>query len=614
MLPDSANGLIVAYVDYTASDANIYVQHLDSLGFLGGEPDDPDCEELAGYLPSEDGFSWPNGATWMWPNPLLPWPTPFMWNSVFGLSWGSARYYWATLKKCERKWGGSCDGFSCTALLFYEGDLNPSTYGASTVNDILLDDDIRDLINQNQLIQYGNPVLKRYVDQLYGPHDPTPIVERLFNNMDSTYVLSIKGSHGAHSIVPYDVCLGPFGTYKIYVYDCNLPNRDDIYIQYDPTFEYWYHSDDPRFSFTEHGLFIKPIELYQKQPTLPIEYGGPVPDYHIVIPTEGAKLGIYDEDEDAFCGFSGDSTINEFDNYGPLFFPGEDSLDWSEAFFIVPNHSLNISLSGVSNTVPTYDFCILRGDKMITFLDIEHSAATDSEKVVLSDTSGQIVFSTNEDDRDFSFEIITMGPMETQLLCQSTGLKADNSGEHIIEWIDSTRQVKVKNTTAITDTYDIRVGIMIGDARDSSVATVNIVELRDNETQRIEVDDWFGDTTSAPIHIRIHRDFESDDVIDVVIDTVVEWMPFDTTGIEEHGSLPQELELYAYPNPFNSAVSIISPANATVEIFDLNGRSVAQLPGGDQIWKPEASVGSGVYLVRAKVGDKEVTKRVVYLK
>jgi hypothetical protein len=31
-------------------------------------------------------------------------------------------------------------------------------------------------------------------------------------------------------------------------------------------------------------------------------------------------------------------------------------------------------------------------------------------------------------------------------------------------------------------------------------------------------------------------------------------------------------------------------------------------------WQPEKSVGSGVYLVRARIGGESVTKRVVYLK
>jgi len=88
---------------------------------------------------------------------------------------------------------------------------------------------------------------------------------------------------------------------------------------------------------------------------------------------------------------------------------------------------------------------------------------------------------------------------------------------------------------------------------------------------------------------------------------------YGASGIGEF-SKPENHHLWIEPNPFNSAVSIISPANARVEIFDLNGRSVANLPGGEQVWKPEPSVGSGIYLVRATVGEQEITKRVVYLK
>jgi len=93
------------------------------------------------------------------------------------------------------------------------------------------------------------------------------------------------------------------------------------------------------------------------------------------------------------------------------------------------------------------------------------------------------------------------------------------------------------------------------------------------------------------------------------------------TGIEEGNiPMPNRLSLSVYPNPFNSAVSISAPGNAIVEIFNINGRCIAEFDGGDQVWKPEASVGSGIYLVRARFdkltdrGEEEVTKRVVYLK
>ena len=114
---------------------------------------------------------------------------------------------------------------------------------------------------------------------------------------------------------------------------------------------------------------------------------------------------------------------------------------------------------------------------------------------------------------------------------------------------------------------------------------------------------------------------------------------------------PSAIEISAYPNPFNSAVTIAvdgvgdgSPVPFDVEIYDVNGRRVAELipPGppltrgeeeksplskgdlGGFIWQPDKSLPSGVYLVRARVGgrgdlaptagDGAATKRIVYLK
>jgi len=122
-------------------------------------------------------------------------------------------------------------------------------------------------------------------------------------------------------------------------------------------------------------------------------------------------------------------------------------------------------------------------------------------------------------------------------------------------------------------------------------------------------------------------------------------------------SFPENISISAYPNPFNSAVSISvetqNLASLQIEIFDLAGRRVAELPspsvplpggeGGDSFshweklaegrmraftWQPAPALPSGVYLVRARFasstgsghpsaqrpGDESVSKRIVYLK
>jgi len=118
-------------------------------------------------------------------------------------------------------------------------------------------------------------------------------------------------------------------------------------------------------------------------------------------------------------------------------------------------------------------------------------------------------------------------------------------------------------------------------------------------------------------------------------------------GIANSGKRPDKISLSAYPTPFNSAVTIslsVIPAtssvipglirNPEIEIYDLNGRIVAEIPAnrsesakpsstfasGAYRWQPDESLGSGVYLVRARFdrlsdrGEESVTKRVVYLK
>ena len=105
-----------------------------------------------------------------------------------------------------------------------------------------------------------------------------------------------------------------------------------------------------------------------------------------------------------------------------------------------------------------------------------------------------------------------------------------------------------------------------------------------------------------------------------------------SVGIDKYISrIPDNLSISIHPNPFNSAVSISAPEGAIVEIFDINGRNVFETPVGDGspvppssrrgdlaptniIWQPSAAISSGVYLVRAKVGDESLSKRVVYLK
>jgi len=122
---------------------------------------------------------------------------------------------------------------------------------------------------------------------------------------------------------------------------------------------------------------------------------------------------------------------------------------------------------------------------------------------------------------------------------------------------------------------------------------------------------------------------------------LTEWLVLSYDGVTEDDiAKPSTPMLSTYPNPFNSTVTIsvgegLVPSR--VEVFDINGRIVEELPspsvplpGGEGrqvllplgegfrmrafVWRPDDNIGSGVYLVRATIGDETTSKRIVYLK
>jgi len=107
--------------------------------------------------------------------------------------------------------------------------------------------------------------------------------------------------------------------------------------------------------------------------------------------------------------------------------------------------------------------------------------------------------------------------------------------------------------------------------------------------------------------------------------------PIEGLNVDENAT-PSEFKLDVSPNPFNSGITISVSGEATlpiqIEIYDINGRKVTGIlanqrdsakpsstdASGACRWTPDKSLGSGIYLVRAKIGDNDIAKRVVYLK
>ncbi|MFP4459956.1 MAG: T9SS type A sorting domain-containing protein [Candidatus Zixiibacteriota bacterium] len=85
---------------------------------------------------------------------------------------------------------------------------------------------------------------------------------------------------------------------------------------------------------------------------------------------------------------------------------------------------------------------------------------------------------------------------------------------------------------------------------------------------------------------------------------------------EEKSTMPEEVAIKAYPNPFNSAITIDRPENRQIQILDIKGNLVDELALGEEKWHPEDDIGSGIYIIhtsREKLGLLR-DRRIIYIK
>ncbi|MFP4460143.1 MAG: C10 family peptidase [Candidatus Zixiibacteriota bacterium] len=81
----------------------------------------------------------------------------------------------------------------------------------------------------------------------------------------------------------------------------------------------------------------------------------------------------------------------------------------------------------------------------------------------------------------------------------------------------------------------------------------------------------------------------------------------------DDAALPEDIDIVISPNPFNGAISIDAPENATIRIFDMNGHLIADI-GDARIWQPDDDISSGNYMIHAETESGVTIVRAVYIK
>jgi len=104
---------------------------------------------------------------------------------------------------------------------------------------------------------------------------------------------------------------------------------------------------------------------------------------------------------------------------------------------------------------------------------------------------------------------------------------------------------------------------------------------------------------------------------------------FDALGVEDSEQtvlIPATAALQAnWPNPFNAGTNIVfdlsQPSKVSLSVFDITGRKVATLVNGSQeagrqmiSWTPDASVSSGVYLLKLQTENTSDMRRIHLVK
>lgn len=81
--------------------------------------------------------------------------------------------------------------------------------------------------------------------------------------------------------------------------------------------------------------------------------------------------------------------------------------------------------------------------------------------------------------------------------------------------------------------------------------------------------------------------------------------------------IPVKHELWSYPNPFNSALSIKTSPNAEIAIYDMSGHLIGRVNAnsiGNAVWRPSPDVSSGLYLISVDVDGRSISRRIAYIR
>jgi PKD repeat protein len=597
------------------------------------------CISDLGFRPFLNGWNYLNYGPEMWPqvhwnqfNYKVLFGTDPTWNSIFPYSfppnyvfpdfllfaeaYGYDYCYinsvttrisiekWLSVIGGDGRWGGSCYGFSTSALLFFDEHFNLNSVFKGydylfQVDDLQLSK-ARNMINKYQIYQSDRNIQDNRENNQITPVSGTiNSIRNSFTNTKQNKVLSfwwkdnLKKWHG-HSVVPYCILTNPANTdiMNLYVYDSSQGNADRktrISINLKDN-SYYY----PVKQITWHNDFITelPVDYALNQPILKsAEINNNFSIFNSVhndlqISKANEVLGYYKDSLYKSVSFGYPLIIIEEFNPNPR--PRGyyvDSGDY-KAFL----DKFESDTTGFSVYTDTLNYFYKRYDASIDQKDVLYFGP-DYFKVVNSDNKKKsfnfmCIFNKPQNEKVLEFNKVEINPQDT-----------------ISFYFSNSNSVSIRTSKSPT-VYYFRTNILTQSLADFYPEKKISIDTR---TTQIFVPFWDNILNKGVV---LKTDNGSNGTIDKTINLN------DITGISV---FKEKLLVSVYPNPSSGVFKIEcgeAVSKAIVSVFDVHGREIATSQITDQYgkWKTEVNITSypkGVYLLRIVTEKKIFEKKLI---
>ena len=609
------------------------------------------------FIPSEDGWSFGNDETNMWP-PL--WWVQFNYQSGFDPItgqpypqeyFGSMRSYnfpdWPlfvevfTTAKCyfntspspvykpssiqrwkdivSFTWSGACSGFSVSSLLSfcYEQDfLNQFPIGTyANLYDLQIDNFRRTVVNQLQKYYNG----KEHTDYNNLRRNMTPretlaeLKELLKDeeiNARYLYTADVNGS-GAHALVPYQLVKesSSSGVYYVYVYDSNHPGDDSKSVILDSVANSWDYND-LGWSGNKGCRLMDEVSTYLQHPSLsPMLEKTPAStligqSYLQIYNTSEADILLTDLNGNSI-GIQDSMVINTLPDGIPII-PITSRYQPPIGYY-VPEDRYTIQLSSFTDSISRFSSF---SDSTVFSFQRYEAQQNQTDKIIL-ETNGMSLLNPDTQTKLSNFKTILIEDNEEKVFdILEYPSEQNDSAFFGVTSFDHLRLVNAgpeKNYT-----LKLHYATTIGQMRFYNSG----VPIPANSAEEI-IPDW--NNLSQPVIV----------LVDLGIDgTIDDTLYLDNTvGVEDQGSLlsPNSYNLAQnFPNPFNPTTtiqfSLPQVGDVTLKIYNVLGEEVKTLVneykgiGNHSVQFNANSLASGMYLYRLQAGSFVETKKMILIK